>query len=243
MIKDIARTLAGIAVIGIALATTACESNPMSIDGHKGVPLADLDLSGPAPEEITLLGPDTVRIVAGDHLAITVEGDPALTSHLRFVRSDGKLGIGRENGSYDGTATVNLTVPAPRRLILAGSGIMQADSLKGDKVGVTIAGSGTVDAAAIEAGDLKVEVLGSGALNAAGRAQALKLTVAGSGSAAMPGLHAASGEVDLAGSGNASFASDGPVKATIMGSGEVRVKGRASCTVSAMGSGRLICEP
>jgi hypothetical protein len=28
-----------------------------------------------------------------------------------------------------------------------------------------------------------------------------------------------------------------------MGSGEVRVKGRAQCKVTTMGSGKLVCEP
>ncbi|MDF8333016.1 head GIN domain-containing protein [Novosphingobium cyanobacteriorum] len=243
MIKDIARTLAGVTLMGIALATAGCEATPMSIDGHKGVPLSQLDMGGTPPDEITLLGPDTVRIVPGDVLAITVEGDPLLKEHLRFVRHEGKLGIGRDGGTWAGTATINVTVPAARRLILAGSGTIQADVLKGDDVGVTIAGSGDVNAAQVEAKDLKVEVLGSGTLKAAGRTDALKLTLAGSGDALMPGLAVGDAKVDVAGSGSANFASDGNVKASIMGSGEVRVKGRATCKVSAMGSGKLVCEP
>ena len=39
------------------------------------------------------------------------------------------------------------------------------------------------------------------------------------------------------------FASDGTVSATIMGTGDVHVKGRAQWKVTAMGTGKLMCEP
>ena len=38
------------------------------------------------------------------------------------------------------------------------------------------------------------------------------------------------------------LASDGEVDASIMGSGNVTVKGGARCTVKALGSGKLTCE-
>ncbi len=246
MLKDLARALGGIALVGMALASAGCEGTSFNIEGTKGVPLAELDLSGKAPEEITLLGPDKVRVIQGDKLAIVVDGDQGVKDRLRFVLDDGKLGIGRDrwkSGDADGVATISVTVPEARRLVLAGSGSIDADALRGENVGVTIAGSGTVNAASVGAGEFKVEVLGSGALNATGKARTLKLTVAGSGAADMPGLSAESADVDVAGSGNASFASDGNVKANIMGSGTVRVKGRATCKVSSMGSGKLVCEP
>ncbi|MCW1382239.1 DUF2807 domain-containing protein [Novosphingobium sp. KCTC 2891] len=246
MFKDLARTLAGVAMIGLAAAVSACDSANVSIDGTKGVPLSQLDLSGKAPEQITLLGPDRVRITRGAALAISVDGDSAIKDKLRFTLKDGKLGIAREtwkSHDADGTVTVNVTVPAAREVVLAGSGQIEVDALTGDKASVTIAGSGLVDAPAIDAKELHVDVVGSGKLRAAGKAGTLKVTVAGSGDASMEGLTAESAKIDVAGSGNTRFASDGEVKADIMGSGEVRVKGRATCKVSSMGSGKLICEP
>ena len=50
-------------------------------------------------------------------------------------------------------------------------------------------------------------------------------------------------KVSIAGSGDGAFASDGRVNASIVGSGEVRVIGRATCKVSSVGSGRLVCQP
>lgn len=249
MIKDIARTLTGIAVAAVALSLSACDGATVSIngmDGMKGVPLAELDLSAQAPEEISMLGPDTVRIVQGDKLAIKVEGQQDAKDQLRFVLKDGKLAIGRKGwtmGGGDDLATIEVTIPAARRLVMAGSGTMHADVLRGDKASISIAGSGDIDVPAVDTQELKVEVVGSGDLKAAGKTRALKVSIAGSGSATMDGLTAEEAKVEIAGSGDAHFASDGQVKADIMGSGEVRVKGRAQCKVNAMGSGTLICEP
>ena len=55
----------------------------------------------------------------------------------------------------------------------------------------------------------------------------------------MAGLQAGGADIAVAGSGDAEFASDGRVEASIMGSGTVTVNGRADCTVSSMGSGKL----
>lgn len=207
--------------------------------------MGELDLSGNAAPEITLLGPDTVRIVTGNRLAISVEGDPAVKDKLRFVLHNGKLGIGRDGNGWntDTVATITVTVPVAHQIVLAGSGTIDADTLSGDAVGVTIAGSGTVRSPHIAARNLDVQVLGSGRLQAAGQARTLDLTLAGSGEADMAALNAGNAKVDIAGSGSAGFASDGAVEANIMGSGQVRVKGRATCKVSAMGSGKLVCEP
>lgn len=246
MIKDIARTLGGIAVAAIALSLAACDGATLEVNGMKGVPLGELDLSAKAPEEITLLGPDNVHVIQGDKLAITVSGNQEARDRLRFVLKDGKLAIGRQGwkiGGADDLATVEVTVPAASRLVMAGSGTMRADVLRGETASVSIAGSGDIEVPAIDAQQLKVEVAGSGDLKAGGKAKSLKVSIVGSGSANMEGLSTQDAKVEIAGSGDARFASDGQVKADIMGSGEVHVKGRAQCTVNSMGSGTLTCEP
>ena len=109
MIRHIARSLSGIALVALTFAISACESNPMGMDGQQGVPLTDLDLGGTPPDEIALLGPDTVRVVHGSALSVVVDADLDLRDHLRFVRKNGKLGIGRQNGFQEGVATITVT--------------------------------------------------------------------------------------------------------------------------------------
>lgn len=244
MFKDLFRALASVAVLGIATSVSGCDGN-ITIDGMKGVPLAELDLSGAAPYEVALLGPDKVHVINGDKLAISVDGDDATKATLRFTLNDGKLGIGRAHwkmGESSGIATINVTMPAPRKLVMAGSGQIDADALTSDDADITIAGSGTISSPKTNVGKLKIDIAGSGSARAAGTARELKSTIAGSGSADLAALKVGRADVTVAGSGNASFASDGDVKATIMGSGEVRVTGHAKCTVKSMGSGRLVCE-
>ncbi len=248
-LKSILRGLAPIAAIAIAAAASGgCDQirSHVSINGEEGKKLADLDLSGATPNQVMLLGPDSVRISTGDKLAITVEGDPQVTEAMRFTLKDGTLGILRKSGKWDGDdarATINVTMPPPRKLTMAGSGRIDAADLAADKARVTIAGSGTVETTRVETAELKVDIAGSGSYRAAGNAKSLKLTIAGSGDARLDALKVDDAKVDIAGSGDSAFASDGTVKANIMGSGEVRVIGRATCKVTSMGSGRLVCEP
>lgn len=245
--KKILRNLAPVAIIALAAAASGgCDMAKLSINGEEGKPLADLDLTGTAPSEVALFGPDNVKITTGDKLAITVDGSPAATEAMRFTLKDGTLGILRKNGNWSGDdakATVNVTMPAPSKLMMAGSGRIDAADLAADKARVSIAGSGTIATARVETGELKVDLAGSGSYRAAGSAKSLKLSMAGSGGAQLEGLKVDSAKVDIAGSGESAFASDGTVKANIMGSGKVRVIGRAACKVTSMGSGSLVCEP
>lgn len=243
MLQTLVRAVAGVAMLGLATALAGCDGSSFSFDGKKGVPLAELDMTGPAPTTITLLGPDKVRVTRGDKLAITVEGESA--DKLRFALSEDGLGILRDDwkmGASQRTATVNITLPLLSQIVLAGSGNLTTDQLGGAESKIVLAGSGIVEARAVDTPKLDVDVVGSGTLRAGGRAKAMNVTVAGSGDAEMDGLNADDVKVDVAGSGNARFASNGQVKANIVGSGEVRVFGRATCTVNSVGSGKLVCE-
>lgn len=226
-------------------AMSGCDAPAVSIDGRDGVPLPQLDTAGETVHQITLLGPDTVRIVHGDRLAISVAGDAAVRDSLRFVLADGKLGIGRLPGLIPthGTATITVTTPAIDQLVLAGSGTIGADRFDGADLAITVAGSGSVNAGAVRAGRLKVEVLGSGDVAGTGMAGTLALSIAGSGEAHLAGLRAQTVAIDIAGSGEGALASDGTVAGAITGSGEVTVRGRAQCTVQVTGSGRITCQP
>lgn len=243
-INNLFKALAPIMAIALSGSISACNGE-VSVNGSKGVPLSELDLSGKAPEHLVLASPDEIRVTRGDKLAITVDGDGEAAGHVRFTLKDGALGIMRDDGFkwHDGdkTVVVNVTMPDPAEVTLAGSGKVTAPGLASDAK-VTVAGSGTVDGGSLASQKLELTITGSGDFRAAGTAHDLKLTILGSGSAHAEALKVDEAKVTVAGSGSASFASDGNVKADILGSGEVRVIGRATCRVSAMGSGRLVCE-
>ena len=238
------KALAPVLAVAMAAGVSGCDGAKISINGEEGKKLAELDLTGKAPDELVLAGPDEVRVTTGDKLAITVDGDPDVKDQLRFSLKDGSLAIHRKDkvfGSDDKIAIVNVTMPAPREVVMAGSGKISAQSLARDAK-VSVVGSGSIDAQNIAGGKLEASLPGSGSFRAAGNVDSLELTILGSGSAELDAVKIGTAKVTIMGSGGAAFTSDGTVDATIMGSGSVKVKGRATCKVTAMGSGTLVCE-
>lgn len=242
-----AKAMGPIIAVALAAGVAGCDGlkgTNVSINGEEGRPLAELDMSGAAPDEIVLAGPDEIRVTTGEKLAITVEGDQAVKDQLRFSIKDGSLAIHRKGemfGSGSAIAIINVTMPAPKEVVMAGSGKITAANLA-NQANVTVAGSGTIETTAIAGESLDLTIAGSGNFRAVGNVKTLDLTIAGSGSAQMDALRVDKADVSIAGSGSTAFTSDGEVEASIMGSGNVTVKGRARCTLSSMGSGKLVCE-
>ena len=236
--------LAPILAVAMAAGVAGCDGSKVSINGEHGKKLAELDLSGAAPNELVMFGPDEVQMTQGDKLTITVDGDPAAVEQLRFTLKGGTLGILREGKMFSGDskfAVVHVTMPAPREITMGGSGKISAPALApGAKV--TVLGSGQIDTQSVSGDRLEVTLPGSGSFRAAGKVGKLDLTILGSGSADLVAVTVDNAKVSVLGSGGATFSSDGEVDATILGSGTVTVKGRARCKVSAIGSGQLICE-
>lgn len=237
-------TAPGLCVLtALVIGLSGCDGPKVSFNGHTGVPLAELNLSGRPVRDLTLLGPDTVQIVRGDTTTVRVEGDAQAKAALRFVFSDGKLGIGRQPDALVGTgvATITITTPSVDHLTMAGSGTINSDRLAGNVTGVTVGGSGHVATTGIETTQLDVSVLGSGAFTGSGHADKLSLALAGSGDVDLTRLMAAGAAVDVAGSGKGDLTVKGRVTGSVAGSGEVMIHGTDQCGISVVGSGRITC--
>lgn len=210
--------------------------------GQTGVPLAEFDTGGVVPTGVALLGSSKIVITPAEALSIRLEGGDEAQTAVRFAMDGNTLSIARANASRDaGEVMVHIAMPAPETLMVGGSGRVECGNIASE-ASVAIVGSGSVHLQDIEARKLKVEILGSGNLEASGAVRKLKLVVAGSGVADMADLTAEKAKVTMPGSGRGAFRCNGKVKAAIIGSGVVRVIGRASCEVQTFGSGRLICE-
>src|SRR5688572_16505802 len=101
-----------------------------------GVPLAELDLTGPAPAKVSLCGPAQLVLSEGEVFRVDVEGDPG-GEEVLFSRHESRLGV----SGGDADTIVRIALPAPRKLTVAGSGRMTAARLASDGK-VSIAGSG-----------------------------------------------------------------------------------------------------
>jgi hypothetical protein len=204
-------------------------------EGFDGVPLAELDLAGPPPREIKLRGAAQVVLSDGESLAIEVEADDDSEEAL-FALHDDQLRVTGGRGTV-----VRITVPAPAKLAVAGSGRMTAARLAHDGE-IAIAGSGRIELAALGGGRIKASLAGSGRVAIDGHAEHLELSIAGSGSCDAEGLLVEGATIHIAGSGDAIFACNGDVAAHLMGSGNVIVRGAARCSVHSVGSGTVTCE-
>lgn len=202
----------------------------------EGVPLAELDLTGPPPRQVSLCGAARVELRDGELFRLDVEAAPG-ADEVRFVLDDERLRI----SGGDSATLVRVTLPAPEKLSVAGSGRMTAETLAPDGE-IAIAGSGRLELAAVQGGRLAVNIAGSGRLFADGHADELALSIAGSGSCDAEGLTVGKAAVHIAGSGDAIFACNGEVAAHLMGSGNVIVRGSARCSVHSVGSGTVTCE-
>lgn len=228
-------------LLAVSALVAGCDGSDIEINGQKGVPLAEIELAGAPPSDVFLASGDTVILTEGDTFAIKVEGTD--TESLRFVRDKEVIGITREDGwKGESNATIRITMPAPKELVIGGAGTIKAPTLASE-ADINIGGSGLVEFGTIAAQRLGINIGGSGKVTGSGTAKELNVLIGGSGDVAMPGLKADTADVTIGGAGDIQFASDGTVEANIMGAGDVKVAGSAKCTVNAMGSGTLTCNP
>lgn len=227
-------------LLALAAPLAGCDGASIEINGQEGVPLAQVEMAGPAPSEIVLASGDTVIVTDGTTFGITVEG--ADTDTLRFVRDDETIGVTREKGwDSETSAVIRITMPPPKEVVIAGSGTVQAQSLA-PTANVSIGGSGTITFASVAADKLGVNIGGSGTVRGAGTAKRLEINIGGSGDVELAGLKADNAEVSIGGAGDVEFASDGKVEANIAGAGDIKVTGNATCTANTFGSGTLNCS-
>ncbi len=244
MLNTMIRKLTPLAALALGTALSGCDGIDIKINGEKGVPLAELDMSGPPPDELVVSGPDKVILTQGDTLDITVDGDNDDADKVRFHRDGDLLGVTRSDSDWgeSSAVTINITMPAPREIVIGGSGDVVAATMARD-ASIAIGGSGNVVVNQIDAERLEVTIGGSGSVSATGTTKRLEMTIGGNGTGKFADLKADDVEISIGGSGNVSLRSDGEVEANIGGSGNIDVIGEATCTLKSFGSGTLNCKP
>lgn len=238
------KALAPVAVMGMGITLSGCDAVNIKMGSADGVPLSELDMSGPAPEKLVLSLGDKVILTEGETLSIEVEGDAKAREDMRFQRENGTLTIGRASGLFKKTtpATIRITMAAPTEMVIGGSGEIAAERLA-SKSELVIGGAGTISFAPTEMERLEITIGGSGTVKGAGSAERMEITIGGNGEVDLADFKAERAEISIGGSGDVAFASDGTVEASISGSGTVKVTGNAKCSSKSLGSGQLICSP
>ncbi|MFM5929503.1 MAG: DUF2807 domain-containing protein, partial [Novosphingobium sp.] len=66
------KSLAPVFALAMAAGVSGCDGAKININGEEGKKLSELDLSGKAPGELMMFGPDRIELTTGDKLTITV---------------------------------------------------------------------------------------------------------------------------------------------------------------------------
>ena len=181
----------------------------------------------PAFDAVTFGGAGDLFITVGEEQSVVLQGDPRLLEEVETKVKNGRLYIKRDDRSWFsfsredyGPLTVLVTVPELDGAMLAGSGNLDVEGLKGGETKLTIAGSGNIDAE--------------------GTLETLHLTIHGSGDINTEKLVVADAEVTINGSGDVIVNVENDLKATINGSGEIAYVGEPDNVKSTVrGSGSI----
>lgn len=187
--------------------------------------------------------PAKVELRLGNSEGVTVETDDNLQALVETEVENGTLQIrpARRNARLH-AHTLKIVVQARQieRVVLAGSGSIDADPLRAAKLEFVIGGSGSIDVRRIEAETVAVSLGGSGNLKAGGgTARQLSLSIGGSGNAELGQVKADSASVKVAGSGEATVWAGAALNMTIAGSGDVSYYGDPTVSKSVLGSGEV----
>ena len=240
------RTLKFLAVLGILLALIclpfgvairAASAHGAGLESTSwfGFGDDDSDDSGPVvTRNFSWDGSDRLELDIPGHVLfhtarswhLTIRGHEGLLD--RLLVSDGR--IREKNHGFGFFGLFDWHHPGPVQIDLSGPALQEA----------ALNGSGSIDLQGLRQDRLQVEIRGSGWARGSGSVRSLKLQIMGSGSARLAQLAAAAVDVTIDGSGDADISPSGDTQVTIAGSGDVRLHSHpAHLDTHIYGSGRI----
>ena len=205
-----------------AIAFAALAVRAETITGSGTAATDNRAVSGFSRVSIALSG--KLEIVQGDSEKIAITADDNVLPYIETEVKGDSLRIRFKERSFNVRTKTPIRIALSAKTLegisVAGSGDVQAPSINGKRMHVSIAGSGDVLLGG-KAPDLSIEIAGSGNVKAGKfEAQAVKVEVAGSGDATVWAKDSL--KVSVAGSGDVRYYGDPNVSRSVAGSGSVR---------------------
>lgn len=198
---------------------------------------------------VEVAGPDDVTIRQGNSFSITARGRKETLDQLDIKLDGTKLMVGRKRGNFsfsirdDDDLDIAITLPKLNALRLTGSGTIDADTVDGDAALAVVTGSGDLKVAKLTGKRAEITVSGSGDIEiGSGTIGSGELSVTGSGDIDADGLVATTLDVSITGSGNIDAQATGKADVRILGSGDAKIAGGATCSTKQTGSGTATCN-
>ncbi|RSZ57464.1 DUF2807 domain-containing protein [Massilia atriviolacea] len=185
--------------------------------------------------------PARVEVRIGETEGVTIEADDNLLPLIEAVIEDGTLQLrpSKRNLSLQ-SRNIKIVVQARKidHLAMGGSGSIESDTLRGDKVTLNVGGSGSVVLKGIEADHAVIAVGGSGSLSSGpGTLSNASISIGGSGDVDLGKVRTRDAKISVAGSGEATVWASASINASIAGSGDVKYYGDPKVSKSVAGSG------
>jgi hypothetical protein len=194
-------------------------------------------------------GPYIVHLVTGRATSAIAHGSREALDRMSLdvqgqmlrIRRNRSTWTGGTGGTDPGIVTIDLVTRSLRSARLIGPVRFDADNVRGLSVEFSVEGSGTLHATRVNADALSLALLGSGRLDIAGAAGTLAGTFQGTGDVAAPGLVAHNARINSTTSGAVALTVNGPASVTNNGIGNVRILGRAVCTIGGASADQVRC--
>ncbi|MET0323449.1 MAG: head GIN domain-containing protein [Duganella sp.] len=183
-----------------------------------------------------------VEVRIGNTESVTVETDDNLQALLETVVENGTLRIrpARKNLSLSSkTMKIIVQARALDRVSVAGSGSVQADNLKAERLQLDVGGSGSLVARQLAAEAVTVALGGSGSLETSGKAERLQVSIGGSGEVHADKLATRDATVSIGGSGEVTVWATQSLAVNLAGSGDIGYYGDPRLSKSVVGSGSV----
>lgn len=185
--------------------------------------------------------PGKMELRMGAHESVTIETDDNLLPLVETVVENGTLKIRPSKRNLNlRTQNLKIVVNARQveRLSLGGSGSIDADALKGQRLQFDLGGSGKINVRSLEGETVSVNLGGSGDFRAdGGNTRKLSVSIGGSGNVDLGKMAAQDASVSVAGSGDVTVWAKDMLSLTIAGSGDVSYYGDPRVSKSVVGSG------
>ncbi|WP_020654904.1 head GIN domain-containing protein [Massilia niastensis] len=185
--------------------------------------------------------PGRLELRTGGSDSVTVETDDNLQGLIETVVEDGTLKIRpakRHLNLRSRHLKIYVSARQVERLSLGGSGSIDADVLRGQRLQFDLGGSGKIHVRSLESESASVTLGGSGDFRAAGgRTRKLSVSIGGSGNVDLGKVQAENASISVAGSGDVTVWARDSLSLTIAGSGDVNYYGDPRVSKSVVGSG------
>jgi len=186
----------------------------------------------------------------GPATGVEIEGDPDVLAkvHARVAGDTLVLEIGETwlERLTSGVLLVahrplhyHVSAPELERIAVSGTGKVEADGLRADRLEVTVSGTADVHLGGIACDELVTTISGRGSFELGGRAERLQLRVSGSGDVDAAELACHEADVRISGQGNATLRVSDRLDVRLSGVGQVAYHGDPTVTQRISGAGSV----